>query len=428
MGDHARVTPMKDGAAPAAASATAPPTVLRGTRNTAVLVGFTAVTNLADGVTKMALPLLAARASGSPLQVTAVSLTLTLPWLLVALPVGVLVDRRDRRGLLWAAGGVRTAAVACLLAAAAGGGPGIGVLCAAGAVLGVAEVVALTAEAALVPSVVPPAGRERANAWITGAETVCNEFCGPLVGGVLIAVGTGFALGATWVAYALASLALFLLAGRVAGARGTGAAGDRAPAAVRTQIAEGLRHVWRHDLLRTLSLVLTVLCSCWGAWLALMPLHATHTMGLDAGRYGLLLSALGVGGLTGALTVGRINRLLGRRGAMSADIAGTAAMMALPALTTAFWPVAAGAFLGGMGGTLWAVNARTIAQDIVPEHMMGRYSAVSRLFSWGAMPLGAALAGVLAELGGPRLVFTVLALVAAAALVPFLRIAAPARA
>ncbi|WP_326571261.1 hypothetical protein [Actinacidiphila glaucinigra] len=68
------------------------------------------------------------------------------------------------------------------------------------------------------------------------------------------------------------------------------------------------------------------------------------------------------------------------------------------------------------------------AQDIVPEHMMGRYSAVSRLFSWGAMPLGAALAGVLAELGGPRLVFAVLAVVAAAALVPFQRIAGPARA
>ncbi|MEU1620130.1 MFS transporter [Streptomyces sp. NPDC005722] len=403
------------------------PTDFRGTRNTAVLVGFTAVTNLADGVTKMALPLLAVRASGSPLQVTAVSLTLTLPWLLVALPVGVLVDRRDRRGLLWVAGAVRMAAVAALAVAAARGGPGIGVLCVAGAVLGVAEVVALTAEAALVPSVVPPAGRERANAWITGAETVCNEFCGPLVGGLLIAVGTGFALGATWAAYALASLALFLLAGRVAGAQGAAAAADRAPAAVRTQIAEGLRHLWRHDLLRTLSLVLTVLCACWGAWLALMPLYATHAMGLDAGRYGLLLSALGLGGLTGALTVGRVNRLLGRRGAMSADIAGTAAMMALPALTTALWPVAVGAFLGGMGGTLWAVNARTIAQDIVPERMMGRYSAVSRLFSWGAMPLGAALAGGLAELGGPRTVFTVLAVLAGGALVPFLRIAVPAR-
>src|SRR5687767_1714425 len=84
-------------------------------RNTGVLVGFTAVTNLADGVTKVALPLLATTLTDSPGQVAGVALTLTLPWLLVALHVGVLVDRFDRRVLLWLADLARLGAVGALL-------------------------------------------------------------------------------------------------------------------------------------------------------------------------------------------------------------------------------------------------------------------------------------------------------------------------
>ncbi|MQY13900.1 hypothetical protein SRB5_40570 [Streptomyces sp. RB5] len=384
-------------------------------RNTAVLVGFTAATNLADGVLKMALPLLAAQLTGSPAQVTAVSLTLTAPWLLIALHVGVLVDRGDRRRLLWAANAMRLVAVGWLATVAGAGGIGLGHLLGAGAVLGVADVIAATAGAAIVPAAVPEAGRERANAWISGAETVCQEFAGPFAGGLLLAAGTGLALGATWVAYAAAAAALLLLAGRFR------AHGEPASAPVNALIAEGVRYLWRHRLLRTMSLILTVLCAVWGGWLALIPLYASEEMGLGSGEYGVVLSALGVGGLTGALTVTWINRVLGVRRAMLADLIGTAAMAGLPAVTASVWAVAAGAFLGGAGGTLWTVNSRTIAQRLVPDEMLGRFNAAYRLFSWGAMPLGAALLGLLAELTGLRTAFAVFAAATAATVLPFLR-------
>ncbi|MEU6556303.1 MFS transporter [Streptomyces sp. NPDC046915] len=396
------------------------PTARRGTRNTLVLLAFTAITNLADGVTKIALPLLATRASGSPAQVSLVSLTLSLPWLLVALHVGVLVDRVDRRRLLWGANALRLLALGALVQVAAADGITIAVLCAVGAVLGVAEVMALTAASALIPALVPAEGRERANAWIAGAETVCNEFCGPFVGGLLLAAGTGVALGVTWVSYLAAALVLLLLAGRFRAARDASAA-DVA-ASVNQQIAGGLRYLWQHVLLRTMSLILTVLCACWGAWLALMPLFATDVMELSPRQYGTLLSALGVGGLVGALAVTWVNRALGRRWVMFADLVGTFAMMAVPALTTSLWAVAAAAFAGGMGGTLWTVNSRTIGQRLVPDAMLGRYSAVSRLFSWGAMPIGAGVMGLLAEWLGLRLAFMVFAASVALTVPPFLRV------
>ncbi|WP_433891257.1 MFS transporter [Streptomyces sp. CA-111067] len=409
-----------------------------GRRNAVVLVGFTAVTNLADGVMKMALPVLAARLTSSPSQVTAASLTLTLPWLLVALHVGVLVDRFDRRWLLWGANGMRLVAMGLLTASAVTGGISLGLLFAAGAVLGVADVLAATSASALVPAAVPAAGRERVNTWMVGAETVGQEFAGPFVGGLLLATGTALALGAAGAAYAVAALVLLLLAGRfraegrAAGAPGAGMLAAGAPSAValaagapsasvNSRIAEGMRFLWRDRLLRTLSVVVAVLSATWGGWLAIMPLYAREAMHLGPRQYGIVLSALGVGGLAGAVAVTWVNRLLGARRAMLADLLGTTAMVALPAVTTSIWAVAAGAFLGGMGGTLWSVNARTLTQNMVPDEMLGRYGAASRLFTFGAMPLGAALVGVLAELAGMRTAFGLFALVTAATPVFFLR-------
>jgi len=422
-----------------------------GRRNTAVLVAFTAVTNLADGVVKMALPLLAVRAGGSPAQVTGVALAISLPWLLVALHAGVLVDRVDRRRLLWIVNVLRLLAMVPLLAAAASGDLSIALLAAAGAAIGIADVVASTAATALVPAAVPPAGRDKANAWMAGAETVFSEFAGPFVGGLLIALGAGYALGATWVAYAAAALVLLLLVGRfragAAGAAGAGGAdgadgaevadgaggaaayaGDGPAAAPATtvngQIAEGLRYLWQHRLLRSLSLILTVLSGTWGAWLALIPLYATRDMGLTPGEYGVLLSALGIGGLLGAVTVTWLNRLLGRRRVMLADLFGTAAMAAVPALTADARAVAVAAFLGGLGGTLWTVNSRTVIQRAVPDAMLGRFSSANRMFAWGAMPLGAGLVGLLAELAGPRAAFGFFAVASALTVPFFLRAAA----
>ncbi len=386
-----------------------------------MLVAFTAASNLADGGIKMTLPLLATQLTHSPAQVTAVSLALMLPWLLTALHIGVLVDRLDRRRLLWAASALRLAAVAWL---ASGGRLSLTGLIAAGVVLGVADVLAGTTGSALVVAAVPPAGREKANTWMAGAETVCQEFTGPFLGGLLLAAGTGFALGATWGTYALSALSLLLLAGRFKAAPPEPAAAGAA--SVHAQIAEGLRHLWRQTLLRTMALILTVLCTVWGGWLALIPLYAQQDMGLDARSYGILLSALGVGGLVGALTVTWINRLIGVRWALLLDLVGTAAMAGAPTLTVNVWAVAAGAFLGGMGGTLWTVNARTIAQRLVPDRLQGRYNAAGRLLSWGAMPLGAALVGLLAQVAGSRTAFGVLAVATLVSLIPFLRVVTPA--
>ncbi len=381
-----------------------------------------AAPSLVQGTTDLAAPPTSqAQSAAGGQRAAAVALTLTLPWLLTALHIGAIVDRLDRRRLIVAANGMRVTAVTALLFAVQVGAASIPLLYAAGLVLGVAEVIALTAATALVPMAVSPPGRDRVNSWMTAAETVCNDFCGPFVGGMLVAVGYAFALGSSASAFLATLLIPLLLVGSFRPARSASAAARP----MRAEIVEGMRFLWRSPLLRTMALTLTVLCLCWGAWLGLIPLLATRAAHVGPTGYGLIISGLGVGGVSGAVSAVPLNRLVGRRWVMFGDLVGTFAMVATPVATTSAIAIGASAFLGGMGGTLWSVNARTLSQQLVPAELMGRFHAAWRLLSWGALPIGSGVVGALAEVVGLRAAFLPFVVGAAALVVPFFRVITP---
>ncbi|MEV0717687.1 MFS transporter [Asanoa sp. NPDC050611] len=385
-------------------------------RNEWLLLSFTVATNLADAVTKVALPLLAVRITDQPAAIAAVAVLLTLPWLLTALHVGVLVDRLDRRRLMVAAEVARIAAIAVLLAALLAGLVGLPLLYAVALALGVAEVVALTAGASIVPAAVRRDRWQTVTARITAAEYLCNGFVGAPVGGFLVAAGFTLALGVTGAVYVAGVVLLLLLVGVF-----TPAPRERRP--VGREIRDGLGFLLRNRLLRTMALLIAAMAGAWSAWLALIPAYAVAgPLGLDERRFGLLLTALGAGGVVGALLVGPVNRLLGRRWSMFADIVGSFALVAVPAVVTAAVPVGVAAFVAGMGGTMWTVNSRVIIQSAVPDGMLGRFNAASRLVGWGATPIAAGLAGVLAQTLGYRVAFGAFAVICALLVVPFLRI------
>ena len=391
-----------------------------GRRNEWLLVSFTVATNLADAVTKVALPLLAVRLTDQPALIAAVAVLLTLPWLVTALHVGVLVDRLDRRRLMVAAETARIGAIAVLLGAVAADLVSLPLLYAVALALGVAEVVALTAGASIIPAAVPRNRWQTVTARITAAEYLCNGFVGAPVGGFLVAAGFGIALGATGVVYVVGAGLLLLIVGTF-----TPPPRERRP--VGREIRDGLGFLMRSRLLRTMALLIAAMAGAWSAWLALIPAYAVAgPLGLDERRFGFLLTALGAGGVVGALLVGRINRLLGRRWSMFADIIGSFALVAVPAIVPAgpgaAVPVGVAAFVAGVGGTMWTVNSRVIVQSAVPDGMLGRFNAASRLVGWGMTPVAAALAGVLAQVAGFRVAFGVFAVVCALLVVPYLRV------
>jgi len=392
-----------------------------GRRNEWLLISFAASTNLADAVTRVTLPLLTLQLTRSPGAVTAVTAVSSLPWLVTALHVGVLVDRVNRRSLLVGAEAARLASVGVLLGAFLAERLSVPLILVVAAVLGVADVVAGIAGTSIVPAAIPKARWQRALARITGVEYLANGFVGAPVGGLLVAAGFAVALWAAGLAYLAGGILLALLVGNYAVRRTT------EPRPAHVEIADGLRFLWRSTLLRTMALLITVMAGCWAAWIALIPAYAVGgPLGLSPEQYGLLLTCLGAGGVAGTLLVGPVNALLGRRWSMFADVVGTTALVGLPAVLPAepasAWPIGAAAFVAGAGGTMWTVNSRLIVQSVVPDDMLGRFSAASRTVAWGMTPVAAATVGILAEVFSYRIAFGTFAVLCALLVYPFFRV------
>jgi len=392
-----------------------------GKRNEWLLILFTGWTNIADAVTAVALPLLTLQLTREPLAVTAVAMMLSLPWLLTALHIGVFVDRMDRRRLLVGAQVARVALVGLLLLTFLGGTLSLPLVYAAALFLGLADVIASLSGVSIVPSAIPRARWQTASARITAVEYLFNSFIGSPIGGLLVAVGFAVALTTSGLSYLLAAVLLLLLAGNFAVARST------EPRPVHTEIRDGLVFLWRHRLLRTMALLITIMAGCWAAWFALIPAYAVGgPLGLSAREYGILLTCLGAGGVAGSLVVGRLNSLLGRRWSMFVDIVGTFALVAVPAILPATpdsaWAIGAAAAVAGAGGTMWTVNSRVITQTLVPHDMLGRFSAASRVVAWGMAPIAALAAGALAQLVSYRLAFGAFAVLCLLLVYPFLRV------
>jgi MFS family permease len=368
-----------------------------------------ALSNLADGLVKIALPLVAVTVTDSPALVAGVALAVTLPWLLFALPAGALADRVDRRVAMVAANVARAAAVAVLAVAVVLGlessAAAIWVLYLVALLLGTAETVYDTCAQSILPQVVPRDRLPRANGRLIAAELTANEFVGPPLGGLLVAAGIALAFATPAALWAAAVGALLLLRGGFSVPR-------REPTTLRADVAEGLRYLWRHRLLRTLATMTGLFNLATNATFAVFVLYAVgphSAMHLTETAFGLLFATIAAGSLVGAILADPIIRRLGRSRSLAQGILGGVGTVGIAAVTTSP-PVIAAAFLvGGVTNALWNVVAVSLRQRITPDRILGRINSSYRLVAWGTRPLGAAAGGLLGQLLGLRAVFAVAA-------------------
>jgi MFS family permease len=341
----------------------------------------------------------------------------TLPWLLFALPAGALADRVDRRLAMVAANVVRAAAVVALAVSLALGlessTGAIWALYAVALLLGTAETVYDTAAQSILPQVVPRDRLPRANGRLIAAELTANEFVGPPLGGLLVAAGVAAAFATPAGLWAAAIGALLLLRGGFSVPR-------EKSTTLRADVAEGLRYLWRHRLLRTLAAMTGLFNFATNATFAVFVLYAVgpdSAMGLTEAAYGLLFATIAGGSLIGALLADPIIRRLGRSRSMLLGILGGVATVGTPAFTTIPLVIAVAFLVGGLTNALWNVVAVSLRQRITPDRILGRINSSYRLVAWGTRPLGAAAGGLLAELLGLRAVFAVAAALILATLI-----------
>jgi len=318
----------------------------------------------------------------------------TLPFLLLAIPAGVLADRMPRRRLMAAAEALRALALVATLALAFSGRLTLALL-ALLAFGGACGTVAYSVAApALVPALVPPAGLAAANARLELARTVAFVG-GPALAGALVGwTGAGAAFG---VAAGLSIGAVFLLAGLREPPRA-----PAAPSRTLQDLREGSSFVLRHPLLLPILITQFVFNTAFFVLQAVYVPYAVHRLGLSASGVGVTLAVYGVGMLMGALLAGRIIRAL-PFGAVIVigPLAGLAAALVMVSTIWLPAPALAGAsfFLMGVGPILWVISTTTLRQVVTPSLLLGRVSAIN-IATYGSRPLGAALGALVGGLHG----------------------------
>ena len=369
------------------------------------VLGASGASNLADGIFQIALPLIAASLSDSPLVVAGVAIAGRLPWLVFVLFAGAIADRVDRRRTMRNVQVARVIVVGAMAALAITGGLQIWVLYVVAFLLGVGETLFDTAAQSLVPNIVRPDQLSRANGRLFAVELIMNQFVGPPLGGVLVGISIPLALGGSMLGYAIAAVGLALIAGSFRAKR----EGPRV--GIMREIAEGWHFVVGDRLLRTLAIMVGVMNLASNAVWAVFVLYALDPgpMGLSEAGFGILITTLAVGSVIASIVTPRLEVRFGPGRVVWGAVVLTGLGLAVPAFTSS-WPLVAGSFLvTGFAAVSWNIITVSFRQRITPDALLGRMNATYRLFAWGTQPLGALLGGVVAELFGLPAVFVLAA-------------------
>ena len=319
---------------------------------------------------------------------------LTLPFVLFAIPAGLLADRISRRALMAGAEALRATALLAILMLIWLDLLTLPLLALSGFVAVCGTVAYSVAAPALVPSLVPSKLLPAANARIELARTTAFAG-GPALGGVLVGwLGAAPAFG---FAAALSVMAVVLLSGIYEPAR------EPAPRRHPLQdIMEGADFVLHHPLLRPVFVTQFIFNTASFLLLAVFVPYAVRHLGLSATRVGTTLSMYGVGMVVGALLATRVMRRLPFGTVIAlGPVTGFVAAAVMALTTVIATPLLAGLsfFLLGAGPILWVISTTTLRQSVTPPRLLGRVSAIN-IMSYGARPVGAALGAIVGGLYG----------------------------
>lgn len=369
------------------------------------------VSNFGDGLSIIAYPWLASAVTRSPVHIALVGVASRLPWLLFSLPAGVITDRVDRRRLLVGMDTFRTLItlgvalvvlanqsglaspedIAAGLATPGESGLLLATLYISALFFGFAEVLRDNAAQSLMPSLVTKENLERANGRLWGAEMVMNSFAGPPVGGFLLAIAFALPFFVDAGTFAVAAAMIAFLTGKFR------PQGEQQQATFTSDLKEGFRWLWRHQLLRRFAIALGLLNASSAAAFATVVLFVQEVLGLDATGFGLLSSAGAVGGVAGSFLASRLSKRLGSGGNLLVSLVTLGLSSAVIGLTSSA-PLAWVMYtIMAFGVVLWNVVTVSLRQAIIPDRLLGRVNSVYRFFGWGTMPIGIFIGGVVVE-------------------------------
>ncbi len=351
------------------------------------------VTNLGDGITLAAGPLLVASQTRSPLIVAMAAFALRLPWLLFGLYAGVVADRLNRRAIVIVTGLARLAILMLLVSSILTHRVDIAVVLAALFVFGVIETFGDTTSTTLLPMLVDKPDLGIANSRALTGVIVWNQLAGPPVGAALFAAG----MALPFVSESVCVLAGVLLISRV---RLPARIGPGQHGRVRDDISEGWRWLWQHAAIRTLAITIFTFNVTFGAAWSVLVLYARERLGMGALGFGLITTAMAVGGLLGSVSYGWLERHLPlgviMRGGLIIE---TLTHLAL-ALTRWPWFALTVFVIFGAHAFIWGTTSTSVRQRAVPAQFQGRVGSVYLTGVVGGIVIGSVLGGLVASAWG----------------------------
>ena len=361
------------------------------------LVAAATTSSLGDGFVLAALPLFAVTLTTDPVAVAGLAVAAGLPWLLIAMPAGALVDRVNKRRLVLGVELSRAALLALLATAIATGEINMIGLYAAAFLIAVGETFVAAVTRSVVPLIVPDRAIPSANGYVFAAETAGERFAGPALGGVLFAAVASLPFIGDAVSFLASAVLLRSALPADEAPKPTTSALD-----VVRDVRAGVRWFVRHHQLRVLAVVVTTFAFCQAMAFSVLVLFATRTLHLHSAAYGVILAIAAIGNVAASLGAGRIHHRLGPFWTVAiAGLCAGGAYLAIgatrsPVVTTLALMVEAAAVTLGNVATLSARHR------MIPPQRFGLINNAFRTCVMGVVPVGSLVGGALAAgLGVP---------------------------
>ena len=373
------------------------------------------VSNLGDGMVVAAGPLLALQLTNDSRLIAAVTFAAMLPWLVLSLPAGVYLDRHDRQKIMYRANLVRGLVFTLIAVSAANDTLNIYLLIAASAVAGVCELFFDMSSQAILPAIVDEGSLELANSRLYISQIISNGFIGLPLGAwiFVIAISAPFAVNAV----ALVIAAILIRSIKVKNT----AIIEQTKAPFSSELKQGLIWLWKHDLLRTLAIMLGIANMCGMFAHAVFVKFVRDELGLGARGFGILLAAISIGSILGGLVGESVSKRLGSTVALITAYVIFGLSDLIPGIFPQIWAVAISGVVMSIAGTIWNVITVSMRQRLIPPELFGRVNSVYRFIGTGTTAIGALIGGQIAYNFGLRATYLasgVLLLIALVALSP----------
>jgi MFS family permease len=367
------------------------PRPLRRNRDFKVLLTSQAISALGDAVTFTALPLLVLALTGSGLMMGIVGALGMLPDLLFGMVAGALADRGDRRRMMLLADLGRAALTALIPLSVLLGGPTMAVILVVVAPMSILRALFIAGYSASVPMLVGRTELGRANS-IFEAIYSFGFIIGPAIAGLLAAtIGPGLTLAIDAASFALSGVAIAFIR------QDLRAPVDRPKTGIVADIREGVDFIVGHPVLRSMILFWGLVAVTTAPLVTTLAVHVTRDLGYDETILGLILAAYGIGTVTGALAIARMNR----RPVAPFMLGGTLGIGLLLLVVAVADQVAVLLVAAGVAGvcqSLVFLTYLTARTNYSPDALLGRVGSTARTISLGLQPVGMLAGGLLIDL------------------------------